>query len=560
MPNILDANGLQVSTRAELVAYYTAQFQDIYGADVNLGSDTPDGQLMNIFIQQVLDLQDLLVQIYNTFDPDNAIGTILDQRVALNGIQRQEGTFTITPVTLVLAQSVNLFGLDQTAEDVYTVADNAGTQWQLVSTYLGIGPGTVVLDFRAALPGEQLTVPNTITVPVIVVLGVTSINNPTPYTTLGVNEESDAELKVRRQKSVSLASQGYLAGLLAALENTTGVTSAFVFENTTDLVDVDGVPGHSIWVIVAGTGADADIANAIYIKRNAGCGMFGETSYVITQVDGSPFAVYWDTVLTRNLFIEFFTESIDGITPPNIEGIRSGLAALFIPGVFEPVNINALSTAVQEIDGNTLVFDSGFSNGETQHIALSGVAASGVFRLNYNGLQTVDINWNDSAGTIQTKLQAVAGLSAATVTGSIASQLLNFNLSAVGGVLGLLTVSNNTLLTSGLVAVLPTYDEDYAILLEPTSKRNQFVVSSPNIIILPMQLQPLNSGVASAETVQFTGLGGYGINTYSFQANASGATIGALTGLYTAGAVPGTDVIKVTDAMGNTATATVVVA
>ena len=128
MPNSLTATGLTTSTREELVAFYTAQFQAIYGPDINLESDTPDGQLLNIFVQSVLDLQDLLTQIYNQFDPDNAIGVVLDQRVAINGIQRQGGTHIVTNVTTVVSQALNLPGLDQTAETPFTVSDNVGTE------------------------------------------------------------------------------------------------------------------------------------------------------------------------------------------------------------------------------------------------------------------------------------------------------------------------------------------------------------------------------------------------------------------------------------------------
>lgn len=357
MPNSIGATGLQTATRSELVTNFTTAMQLIYGSTIDLSSTSPDGQMMNIFIQAVLDLEDLLVQIYNMFDPDNAIGAVLDQRVAINGIQRQAGTFTVTNVTITVSGALtpNLYGLDQTAQPVFTVADNAGNQWELQTTQLGLSAGAHVFAFQAANPGAVQTTPGTITVPVTIVLGISAINNPTTYTTLGINEESDAALKVRRQKSVSLASQGYYAGLLAALENINGVTSAFIYENTTGATNSDGVPGHSIWVIVAGTGAAVDIANAIYTKRNAGCGMFGATSYVITQIDGSSFIVYWDTVSAENLFISFTATSIDGINPPNIAAIRSGLATSFAPGVNQEVNINMLATLVQAIDPNTLV-------------------------------------------------------------------------------------------------------------------------------------------------------------------------------------------------------------
>lgn len=466
MPNQLTTTGLQTATQSELYANMSAALQAIYGANIDLSSNSPDGQMLNIFIQAALDLEDLLTQIYNQFDPDNAVGAVLDQRVAINGIQRQAGTYTIQPVSITTSQALNLYGLDQSAQPVFTVADNAGNQWQLLTTVSLPTPGVYSLSFQAANPGAIQSALNSITVPVTIILGVTAINNPTIYTTLGINEESDALLKVRRQKSVSLASSGYLAGLLAALENISGVTYAYIEENTTAATNSDGVPGHSIWVIVAGSGASASIAQAIYTKRNAGCGMYGGVSYTITQADGSLFNVYWDVVVQQPLFIEFTATSINGSSAPQIAAILAALPTSFTPGVYSEVNINELATLVQQIDPNTLVTNAGFS-------------------LAYNGAYT------------------------------------------------------NTLL--------------------PSTKKQQFAVSQANIIITPMILTPTSSTVAPAGQVTFLGLGGYSTLTYSILVNNSGGSIVGATGVYTAGPSAGVDTIKVTDFLGNTATAGVTV-
>lgn len=360
MPNAIGPAGLTVATQLELLTDLTAKLKVIYGLFINIDPDSPDAQLMNIYIQACLDLENLLVQINAGFDPDQAIGRILDQRVTLNGIQRQAGTYTITNVTLLASGPCNLYGLDQDIEEIYTVQDNAGNQWELIETQVISGSGTYIYAFSAKNPGEVLTIPNTITTPVTVILNIVDINNPTTYTTLGVNEETDAQLRVRRLKSVSLSSQGYRAGLLAALDNINGISTALVYENITSVVDSNDVPGHSIWVIVLG-GDDEEIAQAIYTKRNAGCGMKGDITYIITQKDGSPFVVRWDTVEPEALFIKFTATSLDGVNPPNIAAIRAGLVTLFAPAVNEQVNINDLATMVQEIDNNTLVTNAGFS-------------------------------------------------------------------------------------------------------------------------------------------------------------------------------------------------------
>jgi uncharacterized phage protein gp47/JayE len=361
MPNALTSTGLQTMTRDELVTYFTDEMQSIYGADINLDSDTPDGQMMNIFIQAMLDMQDLLTQIYNSMNPDTAFGVTLDERCAINGIQRQAGTRTITNVTLTISQAVTLYGADQDVEPIYTVADDAGNNWQLITTTVISSLGDNILAFRAENLGKILSLPNTITNPVTIVLGVDAINNPTTYTTLGLDEETDAALKLRRQKAVAQSSQGYLAGLYAALGNITGISSVKIYENNTAATDSDGTPSHSIWIILGGSASSASIANAIYYKRNAGCGMRGDQTYTISQIDGTDFIVKWDVIEAVDLFIQFTVTSLDGTTIPDIAGIKTGLLSLFVPELFEKVNVNDLATQVQIIDSNSLVTNAGFS-------------------------------------------------------------------------------------------------------------------------------------------------------------------------------------------------------
>lgn len=538
MPNILDTNGLETATQTELVQNQTVGLQVIYGTDINLASSSPDGQWVNINVQAQLDTEDLITQVYNTFNPDNAIGVVLDQRVAINGIQRQGGTYTITNITLVLSQSVNLYGLDQSVNPVYTISDSAGNPWELISTILA-ATGTQVLAFQSAVIGAILTTPNTITVPVTIVLGVTSINNPTTYSILGVAQESDAALRIRRQKSVSISSQGYLGGLFAALENINGITSVQIYENDTNATSTGsvapnvpaGIPSHTLWVIIAGNPTPAlapaysstvsysygniassgsvnyisvqnnnlanpvsntafwsvynPIAQAIYAHRSSGCGLKGNILYTVIQIDGTPFLINWDVVSAQNLFIKFTAASLDGINAPNYNSIFNDLPTLFAPGADAEVNINQLATYVQEADPNTLVTNAGFS-----------------------------------------------------------------------------------LLAGGF----------YTNTLSPSSPAFQFAVSAANTIILPIILYApgityvfnvngtvANTAISTAHggsTLQFATtqnpLGGYIGAGYSFTLLSGGGSIGASSGLYTSG-IAGTDTVQVTDGLGNIATCVITV-
>lgn len=307
MPDIIDENGLQVKTATEIRADLVSGFQGIYGADINVDQNSPDGQVIGIYTQASVDVRELATSIYNNFDPDFAVGTILDQRVVINNIERAGGTFTIINITVVVDRTVTLQGLDASFNDIdgtgYTVSDNAGNQFILVDTTT-ITAGSHSLPFRAKNIGLVETTVGTIVNQVTIVLGVTSVNNPSAATTIGQDQELDAQLKTRRQRSVSNLSQGYLNGLDGSILNLDGVSDARVYENDTGATDSDGIPEHCIWVIVDG-GANTDIANLIYEKKTAGCDMRGDVEVNITTESGALFVAKFDRPDPQDLYIQF---------------------------------------------------------------------------------------------------------------------------------------------------------------------------------------------------------------------------------------------------------------
>jgi len=362
MPNIINANGLTTKTQEEMDIEISQKLRNIYGNDINLSSDSPDGQNKNIFILTALDQLELIIGVYNSMDPDKAAGVVLDSRVKYNGIQRKGGTFTVLSITVVTSDPVVLYGLDQTAQDIFTVADDQNNEFQLGETVSLSVAGTYSLVFQAAESGKVEVLPDTITNAVTVVLGVVSVNNPNPPISVGIDEETDPQLRMRRQKSTSLPSSGYVAALEAALLNVNGVTDARVYENDTNQnPDANGVPAHSIWVIVAGVYSQVDVARAIYTKRGTGAGMRGVKTYVITEQNGSTFVARWDDVALENLFIKLVIEPIDPALPIDINLIRNKLPDSFESPIGGTVNVNEIACMVQTIDSNALVTDAGLS-------------------------------------------------------------------------------------------------------------------------------------------------------------------------------------------------------
>jgi len=307
MPDLIDATGLQVKTFSEIRSELESGLREIYGADINLDQNSPDGQMVGIVAQVATDLRELLVQVNNSFDPDRALGRLLDERVVINNIERIGGTYTIQPITIVVDRTVALQGLDADFNDPqgtgYTVQDNSGNRFILVDSET-LTAGTYSRNFRAQEIGLVETIVDTIQTPVTIILGVVSVNNPSAALEVGQRQETDSQLRVRRERSVALASNGYLNGLLGDILAIDGVTAAKLYENYTDTTDSLGVPEHSTWLIVEG-GANSDIANVYYENKSYGSGMKGAVTVDIATPSGGIFTALFDRPTAADLYIRF---------------------------------------------------------------------------------------------------------------------------------------------------------------------------------------------------------------------------------------------------------------
>jgi len=356
MPDNFDSTGLTVKTLTELREELETDYKDIYGDDINLDQNSPDGQIVNIEAQEGVDLRELLASINAGFDPDQAEGRVLDQRLALNNITRNGGTFTLVPVEITVDQAINLIGLDDqsdelnpTISNLYTVKDDAGNEFYLLASVAIVGAGAVDYSFRAADIGDVQVLVGTITTPVTIIAGVTGINNTAGASSQGVDEESDADAKVRRRSSTAISSVGYLDAIEAAIKDLSNVTTGIVLENDTDTTDGDGIPSHSIWAIVEG-GDNTEIGTVIYAKKSSGSGMKGAVEVEILRSNGTNYTAKFDRPVDQDLWIQF------NIVLPGGNIDTDNLKALIVENITWGVGADAvgsqISAYVQSINAN----------------------------------------------------------------------------------------------------------------------------------------------------------------------------------------------------------------
>jgi uncharacterized phage protein gp47/JayE len=149
-----------------------------------------------------------------------------------------------------------------------------------------------VFAFSQSVESKLLTVvENTITTVVTENPNLLRANNPLPFVD-GADTETDEELRARHQVSIQVGGNATVPAITSKLLQLSGVTTAFIVENTTLVVDGGGRPAKSYESFVLG-GDPAVIGQEVWDTKPAGVETFGDINTAIVDVAGNAQAVNW---------------------------------------------------------------------------------------------------------------------------------------------------------------------------------------------------------------------------------------------------------------------------
>lgn len=275
----------------------------------NLDPSTPDGLKLAHDAEVFSALDETLQQAYNSKDPNKASGVDLDVIASLTGTSRSEGT----------ASTVTGFVLSGVASPLTTVpagtifeSVTTGSRWTLDQQWTLDSSGQATVDITCTVVGPTEADAGTITRIITTVPGLTSCNNPSPATP-GTEIESDSSLRVKRATAVGRPGNNQIDSMLGELYAVDGTRRVKVYENDTNTTDSNGLPQHSIAPIIDG-GTDADVAMAIYIKKNPGVALYQAGTPISVDVT-SP--TYPDNVKTIKFSRPEYVDMIIAVTIKN---------------------------------------------------------------------------------------------------------------------------------------------------------------------------------------------------------------------------------------------------
>jgi uncharacterized phage protein gp47/JayE len=136
------------------------------------------------------------------------------------------------------------------------------------------------------------------------------------------------------------------------------------YENDTSTTDPNGIPSHSISLVVEG-GDATEIADAIAAKKTPGAGTFGTTSETVTDAYGLPHPIHFfrpaDVAITVGVAITALSGYTSGVGASIQNAVANYINALAIgqkvmlSRIYLPANLNGSSDgATYEITGLTL--------------------------------------------------------------------------------------------------------------------------------------------------------------------------------------------------------------
>jgi len=181
-----------------------------------------------------------------------------------------------------------------------TPITDGGVTWY----YVGPGMGAVLVPFAAEQTGPIGAVAGTLSQIATPVDGWRGVRNPLDAV-VGAALEGAAALRVKREVELTSDALAAANAIRAHMIKVTAVKACTVFVNNTDATDANGLPPHSVEVLVLG-GADADVAQAVWEAVGGGIATCSSSSNsaVITDSSGNPQTVYWTRPTAVPIYID----------------------------------------------------------------------------------------------------------------------------------------------------------------------------------------------------------------------------------------------------------------
>lgn len=213
-------------------------------------------------------------------------------------------------------------------------------------TQAGVDQANVIVT--AVSTGPVLANAGTLTVIATPITGLTNVLN-TQDAVLGSNTELDNPYRARMAEELQIAGAGTVEAIRSKLLAVPGVESALVYENVSDIVDLNGRPGHSFECVING-GTDSDIANTIWKVKPAGIQTFGSSEFTITDSQGQEHDIFFSRPALIPIYM-IVNLLVNSLYPSDGDTLVKDALANYVNGLGQGVSVIVSPQLVGQLTG-----------------------------------------------------------------------------------------------------------------------------------------------------------------------------------------------------------------
>ena len=256
---------------------------EAFGGDLDIVTpSTPQAYLADKLTDNIRDSNAAIAYMVSQMDPATSEGRMQDGIARIYYLERKPATSSV-----VQALCTGQFGA--TLPLGALAQDDAGNLWQSTATADFPISGEVTVQFACLQTGPITLGIGQLTRIAQMVPGWDAVTN-LGAATAGSDVESRAAFEARRRESVARNAHGTPAAIRSAVWDVEGVIDVFAYDNYNNTVLPYGatsypIAPHSIYIAVIG-GEAQEIAEAIFGKKDLGCGMNGNTTIAVQDTDG----------------------------------------------------------------------------------------------------------------------------------------------------------------------------------------------------------------------------------------------------------------------------------
>lgn len=348
----ITATGVEAKRTEEIKTDLEDAFRSEIDPKINTSSASLAGQFIGILSSALAEVWELLQAAWSGQQIATAEGFALDNQVKLLGVSRIAASASSVVLTLNLDA-----GTTVPAGSRVQVDGDENIQFTTDEEVENTGGAAADFEVSATATenGPLRANAGTVTVIVDTVSGwntVTNDNDAEP----GAFTESDAELRERYFVQLFQVGGSTPDAIRADVLALSGIQQATVFENVTSSVDANGLPPHSIEVVifdgVVPVVDDDLIAQTIWNTKAAGIATYGDESGTATDGNGDSQTVYFSRTDVLEVWLEVDIE-IRAADYPGADAVKAALVnfgdAQYVTG--SDVISAALHTPVFSVEG-----------------------------------------------------------------------------------------------------------------------------------------------------------------------------------------------------------------